>query len=176
MLLQSLRFRCQAALAWLVVTVLAGGLLAGCSTFAPKLETPDLELLGIQMMSTDMFAQKFRVRVKVENPNDMELPVRGLEYQIFLMGDSFAEGNSTDRFVVPAKGEAEFDMVITTNFVSSLGRLISRVGGGKLENLDYEIAGQVLLDKGMVKKVPFSKHGKVNIQKALAKASGEGSY
>ena len=139
----------------------------GCATLAPRLETPELSLLGIQMMSTDMFAQKFRVRVKVENPNDLELPVRGLDYQIFLMGDSFAEGMSSDRFVVPARGEAEFDMVVTTNFVSSLGRLISRVGGGKLDDLDYEIAGDVLLDRGFVRKIPFNHHGKVDIARAL---------
>lgn len=149
------------------------GLLGGCSAFAPKLETPQLSLLGIQMMSTDIFAQKFRVRVKVENPNDLELPVRGLDYQIILMGDSFAEGVSSDRFVVPANGEAEFDMLVTTNFVSSLGRLVSRVGGGKLEDLDYEIAGEVLLDKGFVKKIPFNHAGKVDIAKALGKRAGE---
>lgn len=149
--------------------LLAALVVAGCSTFASKLETPRLSLLGIQMMSTDMFAQKFRVRVKVENPNDVELPVRGLDYKIFLMGDSFAEGMSTERFVVPALGEAEFDMVITTNFVSSLGRLISRVGGGKLENLDYEIAGNVMLERGMIKKIPFAHHGKVDVAKALGK-------
>lgn len=173
MLLQFPRFRRHAVPAWLFVTALAGGLLGGCSTLAPRLETPKLELLGIQMTSTDVFAQKFRVRMKVANPNDLELPVRGLEYQIFLMGDSFAEGNSSDRFVVPAHGEAEFDMMVTTNFVSSLGRLISRVGGGKLENLDYEIAGQVLLDKGLVKKIPFNHHGRVDIAKALARKSGD---
>jgi hypothetical protein len=152
MLLQFPRFRRHAVPAWLFVTALAGGLLGGCSTLAPRLETPKLELLGIQMTSTG---------------------VRGLEYQIFLMGDSFAEGNSSDRFVVPAHGEAEFDMMVTTNFVSSLGRLISRVGGGKLENLDYEIAGQVLLDKGLVKKIPFNHHGRVDIAKALARKSGD---
>jgi LEA14-like dessication related protein len=162
----------RAAFAWLALVAMAC-MLAGCAAFVPKIETPKLSLLGIQMMSTDMFAQKFRVRVKVENPNDLELPIRGLDYQILLMGDSFAEGTSTDGFVVPAKGEAEFDMVVTTNFVSSLGRLISRVGGGKLENLDYEIAGEVLLDKGFVKKIPFSQHGKVDIAKAMAKAGGE---
>ncbi|HET7204935.1 MAG TPA: LEA type 2 family protein [Steroidobacteraceae bacterium] len=159
------------ALVALLATTVA--MLGGCSAFAPKLETPQLSLLGIQMMSTDMFAQKFRVRVKVENPNDLELPVRGLDYQIILMGDSFAEGVSSDRFVVPAKGEAEFDMVVTTNFVSSLGRLISRVGGGKLEDLDYEIAGEVLLDKGFVKKIPFNHHGTVDIARALGKKPGE---
>ena len=144
--------------------------LAGCSTFNQKLESPELSLVGIQMLSTDMFAQKFKVRLKVENPNDLELKVTGLEYQILLMGDSFAEGNSTDRFLLPAKGEAEFDMNVTTNFVSSLGRLISRVGGGKLENVDYEIVGTVYVDKGMIKKIPFQDHGQVDFSRAGRKA------
>ena len=150
--------------------VLLVATLAGCAPFATKLESPDLSLLGVQMLSTDMFAQKFKVRVLVKNPNDLEIPIKGLEYKIFLMGDSFADGETTQRFVVPAKGEAEFEMLVTTNFVSSLGRLISRVGGGKLENLDYEIAGTVMLDKGMIRKLPFDHKGKVDISRALNKA------
>jgi LEA14-like dessication related protein len=153
--------------AWLLFAVSA------CSTLGDQFETPDLSLVSIQMLSTDMFAQHFKVRVLVKNPNDIELPIRGLDYQIFLMGDSFAEGMSSDRFVVPPRGEAEFDMAITTNFVSSLGRLVSRVSGGKLENLDYEIVGKVLLDKGVVRKIPFNKRGKVNISKALGAKPGE---
>lgn len=156
-----------------VLIVVAAALLGACSTLPSNLVAPRVKLVGIQMMSTDMFAQKFRVRVNVDNPNDLELAVKGLEYQILLMGDSFAEGNSTDRFVLPAKGEAEFDMIVTTNFVSSLGRLISRVGGGKLENLDYEISGDVLLEKGMMRKIPFNHRGKVDIGKALGQKSGE---
>ena len=154
--------------AWLAIAMLSG--VSGCAGIPSHLESPSVDLIGIQMMSTDMFAQKFKVRVKVINPNDVEVPVKGLNYQILLMGDSFAEGESTDRFVLPAKGEAEFDMAVTTNFVSSLGRLISRVGGGKLENLDYEIVGEVLLDKGMVRKIPFSHHGKVDISRAMGRA------
>jgi LEA14-like dessication related protein len=151
------------------VTLLFAALvvLTGCSTFGSKLESPELSLVGIQMLSTDMFAQKFKVRVLVKNPNELEIPVRGIDYTIILMGDSFAEGVSTDKFMLPAKGEAEFDMVITTNFVSSFGRLLSRVGGGKLQNLQYEIAGEVLVDKGMIRKIPFSHHGTVDISRAL---------
>jgi LEA14-like dessication related protein len=144
-------------------------LLAGCAAMGPKLQSPTVTILAVQMLSTDMFAQKFRVRVKVENPNDMELKVRGLDYQILLMGDSFAEGNSSDQFLLPALGEAEFDMAITTNFVSSLGRLISRKGGGKLDDVDYEIVGEVLVDKGMVKKIPFSHKGTVDFTKAAGR-------
>ena len=155
------------------LVVLASVMLGACSTLPSDLITPKVDLVGIQMMSTDMFAQKFRMHVKVENPNDVELPVKGLEYQILLMGDSFAEGNTTDRFVLPAKGEVEFDMVVTTNFVSSFGRLLSRVGGGKLENLDYEISGDVLLEKGLMRKIPFNHRGQVDISRALGKRPGE---
>ncbi len=140
--------------------LLAVGLLAGCAGLGTKLESPKVSILGVQTLTTDMFAQKFKVRLKVENPNDLELKVTGLEYQILLMGDSFAEGNSTDRFLLPAKGEA----------VSSLGRLISRVGGGKLENVDYEIVGTVYVDKGMIKKIPFQDHGQVDFSRAGRKA------
>jgi LEA14-like dessication related protein len=153
-----------------VVAALALALLLGaCSSLGHKYETPELSMVGLQMLSTDMFAQKFKVRVLVKNPNEVELPIKGLEYQIILMGDSFAEGTTTDRFVVPAKGEAEFDMLVTTNFVSSFGRLLSRVGGGKLQNLDYEIAGKVMLDKGVIRNIPFNHHGQVDVSKALGR-------
>ncbi|MCM2312136.1 MAG: LEA type 2 family protein [Steroidobacteraceae bacterium] len=141
-------------------------LLAACSTLGSNLQAPKLELLGVQMLSTDMFAQRFKVRVKVINPNELELPVRGLEYTILMMGDSFAEGMSTESFVLPALGEAEFDMLVTTNFVSSFGRLLSRVQGGKLENIDYEITGKIMVEKGMVRKVPFNHRGTVDFTRA----------
>jgi hypothetical protein len=90
------------------------------------------------------------------------------------MGDSFAEGVSNDQFLLPAKGEAEFDMLVTTNFVSSFGRLLSRVSGGKLQDLHYEIAGEVLVDKGIIRKIPFSHQGTVEISRAQGQPkSGE---
>ena len=148
--------------------------LAGCSTFNQKLESPELSLVGIQMLSTDMFAQRFKLRIRVVNPNDLELPVRGLEYEVVMMGDAFAEGVSNDQFLLPAKGEAEFDMLVTTNFVSSFGRLLSRVSGGKLQDLHYEIAGEILVDKGIIRKIPFSHQGTVDISRALGQPkSGE---
>jgi len=142
-------------------------LLTACSTMGPKLESPKLSLVGIQVMSADMFAQRFKVRVLVQNPNDLELPVRGLEYQIILMGDSFADGNTSDSFLLPAQGEAEFDMMVTTNFVSAFGRLLSRVGGGKLEDIEYEISGKVYVEKGVLRKIPFNHQGTVDFSKQL---------
>lgn len=143
-----------------IVLALVFGL-GGCSAFAPKLEQPRLSLVSIGMMSADIFNQQFRVRMHVQNPNDREIPVTGLDYKLFLEGDSFAEGVSNKAFVIPALGETEFDLTVRTNFVSSIGRLVSRLNGRTQVN--YTLEGKVLTDIGMWKKVPFSESGSVDL-------------
>jgi LEA14-like dessication related protein len=135
--------------------------LAACSAFAPKLEAPTLKLLRVSMTSADIFSQQFVVRMHVQNPNDRDIPVKGLDYELFLEGDSFAEGVSNKPFVIPALGETEFDLPIQTNFVSSLGRLVSRLQGRK--QVQYTLEGKVLTDIGMFNKIPFRESGSVDL-------------
>jgi LEA14-like dessication related protein len=141
--------------------------LVACAGLGPKLEAPALSVTSVQMLSGDMFSQIFKLRVKVENPNDVEVPVESIEYTLFLMGDRFGEGATDHAFVLPARGEAEFDMMLTTNFVSALGRLVSRMGGNKLENVEYDITGKLHLQKGLMRTIPFNHKGLVNFSKAM---------
>ena len=157
------------------VSVMLGLVAASsCATVPKDLRAPDFEVMRIEMQSSDMFAQHFKVRLKVQNPNEIEMPIKSLDYKLLLMGDSFGEGMSDQPFVLPANGDAEFDMMLTTNFVSSFGRLVSRLGGGKLENIDYEIAGNVVLGKGFVRKLPFDHKGTVDFGK-LTGAPAQGT-
>ena len=135
--------------------------LAGCAAFAPKLEAPRLALVSAAMTSGDIFSQNFLVRMHVQNPNDRDLPIRGIDYQLFLEGDSFAEGVTPKAFVVPANGETEFDITVRTNFVSSVGRLLTRLQGK--QQVRYVIEGKVLTDIGMLKKIPFRESGTVDL-------------
>lgn len=135
--------------------------LTACNALRPKLEVPRLTLVRIAMTSSDIFNQQFLVRVSVENPNDRELPITGIDYKLFLEGDSFAEGVSNKPFTVPAKGDTEFDMTVRTNFVSGIGRLMSRLNGR--EQVQYVVEGKVLTDISMMKKIPFQEQGTVNL-------------
>lgn len=137
--------------------------LAGCSSLGPKLEAPRLSLVNVGMVSADIFSQQFRVRMRVQNPNDREIPVKGIDYELFLQGDSFAEGVASEPFVVPALGENEFDLILRTNFVSSIGRLMSRMNGRDGNKVDYSITGKVLVDLPFVKAIPFRDSGTVDL-------------
>jgi LEA14-like dessication related protein len=134
---------------------------AGCSALGPKIEVPRLSLVHVAMTSADIFNQQFLVRVHVQNPNDRELPIKGIDYELFLEGDSFAEGLSNKPFVVPALGETEFDMTVRTNFVSGVGRLLSRLNGR--DQVQYVVEGKVLTELGMAKKIPFQETGTVSL-------------
>jgi LEA14-like dessication related protein len=128
-----------------------------------RFEAPRLSIVNVGMVSADVFSQQFRIRLHVQNPNDRDLPIKGIDYELFLQGDSFAEGISNQPFVVPALGEAEFDTVVTTNFMSSVGRLLSKMNSNDGSKVQYSFVGKVLLDKGMLRKIPFSEQGMVDL-------------
>lgn len=138
--------------------------LAGCSTLVPRIETPRLSIVSIAMTSADLFNQQFLVRLNVENPNDRQLPIKAIDYKLFLEGDSFAEGSTHNAFVVPALGDTEFDMTVRTNFISSAGRLLSRLNGR--DQVNYVLEGSVRTDLGLLQKIPFQRSGTVSLQKA----------
>ena len=135
--------------------------LSGCSTFRPKIEPLRLMIVNVGMTSVDVFSQQFLVRLHVENPNDREIAVKGINYELFLQGDSFAEGLTNKPFKLAALGETEFDMTVRTNFMSSIGRLISRLNGAS--KVQYTIEGTVLTDITMMKKIPFRESGTVDL-------------
>lgn len=137
--------------------------LGGCASLRPQIETPRLAIVHVAMTSGDIFSQQFLVRMHVQNPNDRELTIRGLDYQLFLEGDSFAEGVSNESFVLPPLGETEFEMTVRTNFVSGIGRLLSRLGDRSQVN--YVVEGKVFTDIAFLKRIPFRESGSVDLSK-----------
>jgi LEA14-like dessication related protein len=144
----------------LLIVALAVGV-NGCSALRPDLKAPRLALIAVAMTSGDVFNQQFLIRMNIENPNDRELPIRGLDYKLFLEGDGFAQGKLNKPFVVPANGETDFDMTVKTNFVSGVGRLLSRLNGRTQVN--YAVEGDLLTDIRFLKKIPFNETGSVNL-------------
>ena len=143
----------------LIVALLAAG--SSCSSLRPELEAPRLALVHVAMTSADIFNQQFLVRVNVQNPNDQDLKIKGLDYKLFLEGDSFAQGDLNKPFTIPANGETDFDMTVRTNFVSGIGRLLSRLNGRTQVN--YVLEGKLLTDIRFLKKIPFQESGSVNL-------------
>lgn len=147
---------------------LAGCLaLAGCAAIPRDLKTPEVSFVGLRAVEASVFEQKLEVRLKVRNPNDLELPVNGLEVDMELAGEPFARGTSAREFVVPALGEAEFDMNVTANAAPALLRLMG--GDRKSREIDYRLKGKLSTRIGMLRTIPFEQAGKLPMSDLLGR-------
>ncbi len=108
----------------------------------------------------------------MQNPNDLVLPVRGIDVQFELDGEDFAQGVSERSFDVPALGEAEFDMLVTANAATALLRILDKDRGGRLEALDYRIRGKLSTSLGLLRSVPFDERGTISLDSLTRGLSG----
>jgi LEA14-like dessication related protein len=134
--------------------------LAGCAY--AHLEKPRLEVVDVQMLKGDLLQQQLKVRMRVQNPNNRELPVAGISYELAVAGEAFAHGDSEKNFVVPALGSAEFDVNVTANAATALLKIFA--AGRKLESVDYRLTGKVALSSGLLRSIPFDQKGMVNLR------------
>jgi LEA14-like dessication related protein len=136
--------------------LLLAAALSGCVMFVPKLETPRLSIVDIEVRKASLIEQQLRVRMRVENPNDRILPIKGLSYTVYLGGQAFATGVSDTSFVVPALGTAEFNMDVTANAAGALFAILGKPSG---QGIDYRMKGRVDLSHGWLRSIPFEQSG-----------------
>src|SRR2546430_8933064 len=58
----------------------AAALLLGACALTSKFIAPRLSVVDVQIEHGDLWEQRLKVRMSVQNPNDRRLPVKGLEY------------------------------------------------------------------------------------------------
>jgi LEA14-like dessication related protein len=133
-------------------------LLAGCAGLGTRLETPAITFVGIRALEASLFEQKLEVRLRVQNPNTIALPVNGLDIAMELAGEPFATGVTAREFVVPAHGEAEFDMIVTANAATALLKI---AGGDRKsrEEIGYRMKGRLSTKLGLLRSIPFEESG-----------------
>jgi LEA14-like dessication related protein len=130
--------------------------LSGCALIVPRLQTPRLSIVDVEVRKANLLEQELRVRMRVENPNDRSLPVQGLSYTVYLGGQEFATGVSDASFIVPALGTAEFNMDVTANAAGALFAILNQPRG---RGIDYRMKGRVELTHGWLRSIPFEESG-----------------
>jgi LEA14-like dessication related protein len=145
------------------VSLAASAMLGGCSLFVPKFETPQLSVVNVELQKADLWEQRMKVRMRVVNPNDRPIPVKGLTCALEVAGQELAHGVSGASFNVPALGEAEFDMNMTANMASAIIKLLGR-GNDAGDEIDYRVTGKISLSEGLLRSIPFEDHGKFKLR------------
>ena len=128
-------------------------------------QAPAVTPTAVELVEAELFEQRFKVQLHVQNPNDRALPIKSLSCSLEIEGVEVGKGESAGAFNVPAQGESDFDMIVTTNLATSVPNLLMRVvQRGDLPT--YRLSGWVNPDIGLLPPIPFSKSGQVTVSES----------
>jgi LEA14-like dessication related protein len=116
------------------------------------------------MLEGSLFTQRLKVRVRVQNPNDRELPIKGVSAKLEVAGRDFATGVSAQPFVVPAFGEAEFDLLVDASMAETIIGMVGGKQDAPRDSVDYRLSGKVSLSSGFVRSLPFDEKGTLKLK------------
>jgi len=119
-------------------------LLAACAGMSAYQQAPRVSLASIQPRAANLYAQRYGLQLRILNPNDMELPIKGLSYSLEINGREFAYGISQQYVSIPSYGEALLDVDVLSNYLNMLQELQENSGESH-SNLRYRLFGSIAL-------------------------------
>lgn len=120
-----------------VVTLLVT-LLSSCALFDPAYEKPAVHLVRLEPLSSSGFEQRFKVDLKIINPNSTTLNVSGMSYTLKLNGEKVITGVAGQIAEISPYSETIFQVEASTNILAGL-RLISSLFDKSGRELRYEL-------------------------------------
>lgn len=147
------------------------GFVAGCAGFGKTLEAPRVSLSNIQVQDSKGLETTFLVHLRVTNPNDVDLDVKGVDCDLEINGKPFAYGISNTQVKVPAFGS---ETIPVTVYSSVLDIVKGLFGLQQREDLSYRAKGKVRMQGGglMPSTLPFDSQGTVSIKELASGRKG----
>ncbi len=149
----------------LVLLLSIYSMLMACSGPFTRIQAPSISISSLSLLDAQLLEQRYRLQLRIQNPNPYSLPIAGLQYRLYLNGLEFARGVSSQAVTVPAYEER----VLNVDMISTIGTLIEQlrqwpdVQHGELR---YRLAGEAKLSTRLVP-IGFEYHGTIPLNTRL---------
>ncbi len=136
---------------------LALGLVA-CAGIGPgqHVEPPQVRLADLEFAEVGLFEQRFRITLRIRNPNDFDLPIDGLRFALDVNDRPFVTGLSDRSVTVPRLGEQTVEVDASTTLLDVVDQFMGLTGR---DVLSYRMIGTAFLRGVARREVPFEQSG-----------------
>lgn len=135
-------------------------LLVACSSIPThKPIAPTVSVAAVRPLNLSFVKQKLAFTLNVQNPNDYDLPLRGLDFIASFAGNEIAKGSSDEDVTLPAKGSAQMEVTVEASLNEVMNRFSSMLQSDSLD-LNYGITGTVKLANWPTR-IPFNVDGEL---------------
>ena len=140
---------------FLTLTVLSG--CASLNTYDP----PRIDIAGIAPLAGQGSELRFNVKLRIQNPNRVDINYKGVVVDLYVEGKRMATGLSDVPGKVPAYGELVYDLQVTVSTLNALGHAFTLMQKPPQNGIGYEVRGR--LDSGLFGTVRFSDNGRLTL-------------
>lgn len=132
-----------------------------CSTVPKDFETPKFGIANIAPKDVALFEQKFDVQLRIQNPNNFDLGINGLRFEIQLNEKEFGNGMSGQAVTIPRFGSE----VISAEVITGLGGFLRQMQGmsASATKLRYRLKGKAFAQAPNSFTIPFDESGEVDL-------------
>lgn len=134
---------------------------AGCAGVPQDVRPPEVHLSDIRPQpSAGVLEQSMQLVLNVRNPNDFDMPLDGMRFDLELNGRHFATALSDQETVIPRLGEKRITATASTGLATMIQQLMVV---GQRGGLDYKLEGDAFLGGRGGRMVPFTNEGEVRM-------------
>ena len=150
------------------LTLLLAGmlLLGGCAGIGPGTVAPKVTLANLMVQEMRGLETVFLVELRILNPNDSPLRIRGIDCELQVDEHPFATGLAGGSYDIPAYGSLTVPVPVYASMFDMVSSVVARLQqpampGGAIQPLRYEISGHVRLAGGLGGTLPFASKGEL---------------
>lgn len=139
--------------------LLALGLLllpAACAGIAP--EPPRVRLADVRLAGGSLLVQELDVDLRLGNPNNADLPLDGLRFELEVNGRPLAEGYTNEAVVLPRLAEVTLPVRASVTLLDLMRQVMAL---GQDERLSYRLTGRAFLSGFAGRALPFAVEGEL---------------
>lgn len=140
-----------------LVSIVIAAFTVGCTGIPFNAKAPKVSVAEVSLKRLGIFEQVFDVGLRVNNPNDFDIDIEGLEFKLEVNGREFATGVAHTHTRVPAFSAAVVH-VDTTTQSNKLLQQMKTLPDVLKDGVPYRIHGRIKIDR-LSDWLPFDRKG-----------------
>jgi LEA14-like dessication related protein len=136
----------------------------GCSVIPPlNLKSPELAFSDLSVSEFNFEKVKFVVTVAAQNPNDVDIPLSNMKFDLNLLESPIGTGKALKDINLPKKGTTQVPIEFNIGTNQLIG-LLKQVNLRDLGRLSYSLKGSANWNNGPFT-IPFERKGELSMLK-----------
>jgi LEA14-like dessication related protein len=113
----------------------------------PSVRAPEVEVTAIAIMKAELINTRFKVSLRITNPNFFPVELSALSYELYGGGRLWADGTKAEAIKVPARSSESADVFLVMNFIGMRRELLDQVIA--LRRVQYRFTGESTVSTGI---------------------------